>query len=196
MSYVTPPVVATIGRKNDGITIDNLVPHISNVDECDKVEGDWDDDHQLCMLMKGPDAGWTAPIHGAYVWYNVSELMDATGDEDLEGEYMVGINACLVAQSPFYPTFAGACTPIMSQDDENIYDNEEEALEAGMKLIHEFVEDIREGNEDFWFLKYVTPTGRRAKRDDERAVLINNNNEKLVIDTYRPHFASKKLTEY
>ena len=166
---------SSVGRKKNEININPLAPSVEDKKTCEAIGGKWNGKYDVCILMEGPDGGWTAPIKGMYVWYSVIDLAEATGDDELEGKYIADVNACLVADSAFYPTFAGGCRPIleMSIGEGEVFDNKNEAIEEAKILMLDVAQDIKEGKARYWGLEYCSPKGRRTTPDDPNAIVAD-----------------------
>jgi hypothetical protein len=86
------------------------IHNVKNRQGCEYVGGSWDKEKSICLLMDVAtydfEDGWTAPIHGAYFWYEVSDV-----DQDPRGP--IGhVTGCLVKDSEDYPGSPGWCRAI------------------------------------------------------------------------------------
>lgn len=190
---------ASVGRKKDKININPLAPSIEDKKTCEAIGGKWNDKYDVCVLVEGEDGGWTAPIKGMYVWYSVTDLAEATGDEELEGKYIAEVMACLVADSAFYPTFAGGCRPILEMPIEygggiDVWENKDEAVKEAKEEMLRIARDIKEGDAEDWGLEYCSPKGRRTTPDDPNAIVADECS--FVAEIMKKARGIKELREF
>ena len=161
-----------------------LVPSVEDAAACKKLGGKLEEG--ICMLIKGPDGGWTAPVKGSYFSYGVSDLYEATGDERHKGKYLPHVVGCVVADSPVYPQFAGMCSPIYEGEFYDEYDDKDAALESAKNEVVGITKDVLQGDASYWGMDYYLPSGRKAKHDEENAIVANN--QDLVVRVFKhPH---------
>jgi len=86
-----------------------VIHNVKNRQGCGYVGGSWEHSG-ICMMNDVStfdfDAGWTAPIHGAYLWYEIHDY-----GEDQRGP-IGAIVGCLVKDSEDYPAAPGWCRGI------------------------------------------------------------------------------------
>lgn len=89
------------------------VHNVKNRQGCEYVGGYWEAAKQICMMDEIgtviTDAGWTAPIHGAYFWYEIT-------DDPGWGPPFAHVVGCLVKESEDYPSSPGMCSAIYDKD--------------------------------------------------------------------------------
>jgi len=129
------------------------------------VWGKWED--EACVFVDGEDGGWTAPVKGAYFFWNAIGCDEDDEDYDFCGGNVMG---CLVGDGP-YPTFAGMCNPIFESDYLS-YDTKEEAIEGAKDLAKEIFGDIARGESHYWGLDEC---------DVETGELSTENSEKIIV---------------
>ncbi|MBE3120706.1 MAG: hypothetical protein IMZ58_00645 [Thermoplasmata archaeon] len=157
-----------------------LVPSIENAEACKSIGGTMEKD--VCILVDGPDGGWTAPIKGSYFAWGAMDMFKATGERLHRGRYLTNVMGCIVADSPAYPTFAGMCSPFYEGDAEEIK-GKKDAIESARNEALGLAKDVLDGNARAWRLDYFMPNGRRAKFDEENAIVAKNND--LVMQIFK-----------
>ena|GEM_PF-4855309 len=172
-------ITASVGKKVSRVNINPSAPSVEDEKTCDALGGDWNDEYDVCIMVDTPEGGWTAPIKGMYLWHSVTDLYDATGDEELKGQYMAEVIGCLVADSGFYPTFAGGCSPILEMEVRNrygseIFDDKDEAKREAKEEMLDVARDILKGDARYWGLEYCNTKGKRTTPDDPYAIVSDD----------------------
>lgn len=167
-----------------------LVPSIEDAKACENIGGKMEQD--VCILVDGPDGGWTAPVKGSYFWWGALDMYEATGDKRFENRFIPDVSSCLVADSPVYPTFAGMCSPFYQSEFDEV-EGKEEAMELAKDEALWIAKDVLAGDAKYWGLDYFKPTGRKARFDEENAVVARDSD--LVVGVYQPR-EQKRLEEF
>ena len=168
-----------------------LVPSIEDAVACKKIGGKLE--KGVCMLVERPDGGWTAPVKGSYFSYGVTDMYKATGDKNWKGKYMPNTLGCLVADSSVYPMFAGMCNPIYTGEWYDEYDDKEAALKSAKNEVIGITKDVLQGDASDWGMDYYLPSGRKAKYDEENAIVASD--QDLVVRVFKhPH--QKSIEDY
>jgi len=161
-----------------------LVPSVEDAAACKRLGGKLE--KGVCMLVKGPDGGWTAPVKGSYFSYGVDDLYEATGDKRYKGKYFPRVVGCIVADSPVYPQFAGMCSSIYEGEFYDEMSDKEEALNDAKNEVMSITKDVLQGDASYWGMDYYLPSGRKAKYDEENAIVANDRD--LVVRVFKhPH---------
>ena len=192
-------ITASVGRKSKRVNINPSAPSVEDEKTCEALGGDWNDEYDVCIMVDTPDGGWTAPIKGMYLWHSITDLYDATGDEQFKDKYLAEVKGCLVADSGFYPTFAGGCRPIFEMTIENrygseIWDDKKEAKKDAKEEMLEIAKDILKGDAEYWGLEYCNTKGKRTTPDDPYAIVSDDC--EFVGRTMREARGIKSLDEF
>lgn len=154
----------------------------SGKEECENLSALWGGvfsvsgkfEEGACILVHGPDGGWTGPVKGAYFSWGSHDLAESL--ELFEGKaerFQPEVFGCLVGDGP-YPSFAGGCSPILEERYDPV-SSHEEALEIAKDDALEIFADVAEGNAKFWLLHYCDArTGEKIDPDSEWAVASDN----------------------
>lgn len=71
-----------LAEKSLGFDFNKAFPDFSNKEGCKKVGGKFE--NNVCWMTKTNEAGWTAPIKGAYLWYHVGNFLEDIGGKPAE----------------------------------------------------------------------------------------------------------------
>jgi hypothetical protein len=111
------------------------VHNVKNRQGCEYVGGAWDESEKVCMMNESGsvyiEAGWTAPIHGLYFWYEISD------DSGWQEKPYLGVTGCLVKDSEDYPFSPGWCRAVYHRE----FDYKRD---SGDKVINHFYEISRD----------------------------------------------------
>jgi hypothetical protein len=167
-----------------------LVPSIEDAEACKSIGGKMEKD--VCVYVDGPDGGWTAPIKGSYFAWGAMNMFESTGEKFHRGRYLTNVMGCIVADSPVYPTFAGMCSPFYEGDMEETK-GKKDALDSSKNEALAIAKDVLKGDAKYWGLDYFLPNGRRAKYDEENAIVAKDND--FVIRIFK-HKHQKVIEDF
>ena len=180
--------------------ISRAIRRIHSVDTlvgCERIGGTWFKKHGICELMDYADPyidiGWTAPVKGAYFWWEVHDLGESTGEEQDYGKLIGHVTGCLVKDSHDYPDNVGWCQSIY--DYEKIFDEKTtiSPWEQIRNHCHMVAGDVLKGRGYKHGLAYFTPTGKivqgpsRGAFVGDRAGVIFKDMKKYSKPPFRLH---------
>lgn len=169
-----------------------LVPSYETPEACNSIGGKME--KGVCILVDGPDGGWTAPIKGSYFAWGVGDMYEATGDDKWKGKFMPDTMGCLVADSSVYPMFAGMCSPIYQGEFYDEKESKEAALQSAKNEVLGIAKDVLKGEASGWGLDYFKPNGRPTKFNEENAIVADD--EDSVIRVFVPTEIQKRLEDF
>jgi hypothetical protein len=149
----------------------NLIPNVVNPTGCKSVNGTWTDG--VCLLKDTPTEGYTAPIKGAYFYWNT------------DGKMIETIGGCHVYGDDYYPRGIGTCNSKLIVN-MGITREPKRARTAAIRLAKKVIE----GKANEYNLTYLNIRGVETPYDSNEAVVANKNNtvKKLYRDIkFGPH---------